>query len=93
MIELDEERSAVCSLATSNDAGLSLEDHGRLVYTAEAPRLCSVQRSSVEMRKKSLSAMTTGCQSEKVARAGLFVEGVKAGAKNAAKAETSTDSE
>lgn len=67
MIKLDDEETAVRSPAAPADIGLSVEDHETLLYGAGAPRRGSVSSSFVIKRKLSLSMMTTGRPSEKLA--------------------------
>lgn len=80
MMKLDSTEKAVCSLATSADAGLSQEGHRPLLYRGEASRHRYVHLSSKRTSKYSSVVMMTAHQRKVFTRNSFQEEGVEVGA-------------
>lgn len=59
MIELNDEENVLRPPAKFAEVGVCLQDHQPIVYRAEAPRLCFVDRSSVKKRQALSPMMMT----------------------------------
>lgn len=89
--ELDNEGEAVRPPASSAKIRPCMEDHRPILYRAKAPRLSSVDDSSVKKKKAYSSMVKTDRRSKEVMKSSPEEKRVKSGAERLAKTENLVD--